>query len=422
MGRGLVVGLVALALLAVPAGAFGAQRYASPTGAESGSCAQATPCSLTYAVEKAAAGDEVLVGPGAYAVGETIDSGLAMTIRGVPGQSTPLIVGAAKVTPFELDGEVTVAGLAFRATEATGLAASQRGDKLERLDVRVTGESAVAAVLGAEESLTDSLLVAAGKDVDAVVMFGFSAESATLRNDTIVASGESSYGVLAISVGTVALHATNTIAIGETAATGAEYGGTMTSVVFDHSDLQGSKAGERVTSTNAVTAPPVFVDAAAGDYREAAGSPTIDAGANEAANGAVDLLGNPRALPGHLTCAPPPPAITDIGAYELVPIAPPCAPVVVPPPPPGTQLQKATISGSSATFRFDAVTSAASGFECKLDSKPWHACTSPRTYKHLKPGRHTFRVRAFGAGGVDATPVVRKFKIRLPHRHRHHRV
>jgi hypothetical protein len=417
-----VVGLLALALLAVPASAFGAQRYASPAGSGSGPCAQAAPCSLTYAVEGAAGGDEVLVTAGTYPVAETITSGFALTVRGLPGPSLPLIVAAPKVTPLELDGEVTVAGLAFRATGASGLAATQRGDKLERLDVRVTGEKPVALALGSEETLTDSLLVAEGVEADGLVVFGFTATPSTLRNDTFVASGKGSYGALAISVAPVAFYATNTIAIGEIAATGAEYSGTVTSVDFDHSDLQG-KPGERVTSTNAVTAAPVFANAAGGDYREAAGSPTIDAGIDDPANGALDLAGNERTAPGYLGCGAAPAAITDIGAYELIPTAPPCAPPPPPKPaPPGTYLQKATIAGRAASFRFGSLTSPPSGFECKLDAKAWSTCTSPRTYKHLKPGRHTFRVRAFGAGGVDATPVVRKFKIRARHhRHRRHR-
>lgn len=33
-------------------------------------------------------------------------------------------------------------------------------------------------------------------------------------------------------------------------------------------------------------------------------------------------------------------------------------------------------------------------FECKLDGGKWAKCKSPTTYKKLKPGKHTFRVRA----------------------------
>jgi hypothetical protein len=53
-------------------------------------------------------------------------------------------------------------------------------------------------------------------------------------------------------------------------------------------------------------AEPLFVDAAAGDYRPAAGSPTIDAGVTDALLGTADPAGCPRSL----GLAP------DIGAYE----------------------------------------------------------------------------------------------------------
>jgi hypothetical protein len=66
------------------------------------------------------------------------------------------------------------------------------------------------------------------------------------------------------------------------------------------------------------TAPPAFVDATGGDFREVAGSPTIDAGLTEAANGPTALAGEPRSLGSCLGG----PAATDIGAYEFVPTAP----------------------------------------------------------------------------------------------------
>jgi hypothetical protein len=61
------------------------------------------------------------------------------------------------------------------------------------------------------------------------------------------------------------------------------------------------------------TAPPLFVDAANGDYREAAGSPTIDAGVADPLIGGLDLGGGPR------TVGPRP----DIGAYETTNPLPP---------------------------------------------------------------------------------------------------
>ena len=53
-----------------------------------------------------------------------------------------------------------------------------------------------------------------------------------------------------------------------------------------------------------------------------------------------------------------------------------------------------------------------SKFACKLDKQKFKPCTSPKTYKKLKPGKHVFRVKARDrAGNVDKTPTVKRFKI-----------
>jgi hypothetical protein len=80
---------------------------------------------------------------------------------------------------------------------------------------------------------------------------------------------------------------------------------------------------------------------------------------------------------------------------------------------PRTSLRTAQINQakSRATFRFRS-SEPASRFRCKLDSRPFKACTSPKTYKKLKAGKHVFRVKARDqAGNVDATPTVKRFRI-----------
>jgi len=49
-------------------------------------------------------------------------------------------------------------------------------------------------------------------------------------------------------------------------------------------------------------------------------------------------------------------------------------------------------------------------FECKLDRGAFARCSSPKSYK-VKPGKHTFSVRAVGLGGTDATPAKISFKV-----------
>ena len=53
------------------------------------------------------------------------------------------------------------------------------------------------------------------------------------------------------------------------------------------------------------------------------------------------------------------------------------------------------------------------GGKKKKQKKPkFSGCSSPKTYKKLKKGRYTFKVRAKNILGVDAKPAVKKFKIR----------
>jgi len=59
------------------------------------------------------------------------------------------------------------------------------------------------------------------------------------------------------------------------------------------------------------------------------------------------------------------------------------------------------------TFSADV---AGAGFQCKLDKGAYKACRSPQSFK-VKPGKHTFAVRATGPGGTDATPATTKFKV-----------
>jgi hypothetical protein len=59
-------------------------------------------------------------------------------------------------------------------------------------------------------------------------------------------------------------------------------------------------------------------------------------------------------------------------------------------------------TATTARFRFRAEPSAGAKFECRLDRGKWAACRSPKAYKRLKPGRHTFQVRATANGLTGA--------------------
>ena len=102
--------------------------------------------------------------------------------------------------------------------------------------------------------------------------------------------------------------------------------------------------------------------------------------------------------------------------------------------PKGTTITKAKIVRRKklAIFSFSAP-GAITGYECMLVRKAtkshkgatksakrrkprFSACGSPRRYRHLKPGRYVFRVRALDILGADANPAKRKFKLKKPRR------
>jgi len=96
-----------------------------------------------------------------------------------------------------------------------------------------------------------------------------------------------------------------------------------------------------------------------------------------------------------------------------------------PPPPPPKTKTPATVLGKhppnktrsrTAKFTFAANPAAKATFFCKLDGKPKAACRPPKTYKKLKPGRHTFKVWATANGKTDPTPAKFSWKILPPKR------
>ena len=63
-----------------------------------------------------------------------------------------------------------------------------------------------------------------------------------------------------------------------------------------------------------------------------------------------------------------------------------------------------------AKFRFSAPDAAT--YSCKLDKKPFKACTSPIKYSKLKSGKHTFTVRGIGAGGQQGPTTKFTWKVK----------
>ena len=143
-------------------------------------------------------------------------------------------------------------------------------------------------------------------------------------------------------------------------------------------------------------------------------------GSNGAGNGpwvgegsAVALVGQLLYAAGNFTSAGGDPQAQSAASFSLTQIiaqptptvtagpAPQATPVVTPAPTaadisaPRTLLRTSKINQAKrkATFRFASAEKGAK-FHCKLDRKKFKPCTSPKTYKKLKRGKHVFRVKA----------------------------
>jgi hypothetical protein len=68
------------------------------------------------------------------------------------------------------------------------------------------------------------------------------------------------------------------------------------------------------------------------------------------------------------------------------------------------------------TFRFSSSIPGAS-FQC-FYTGGWTRCRSPQTFRHLRPGRYRFKVRALANGKRDPTPAKWLFKVVRQHKRR----
>ncbi len=410
---------VATALALAPGRASAAQTtfYVSPTG--TGACTQEAPCGITSALELAASGDTVLLAgdDGNYASTEPLKVPAGVTMKGEAGQPRPVFNSTAANYGVQLGTGSKLADFELNYTNPSVSAdALLAAGTIERVQIEAPDNTACAPV--AETTLLDSLCW--GEYGLRAQTSAASSWTLVLRNDTIVASQEALH-LRAENASDLQMSAVNTIIHGVSLDIGADRSGTGTvTATLNHSNYRGVNAEEGTSvspegSAANQTPPPLFVNAGTGDFREAADSPTIDAGVNEAANRTTDLAGNPRTLPGQLTCDQVPLAVTDIGAYEFVPVAPTCPPPIEikPTHAPNTRIEGVRVRRHRATFRFKAIReTGALSFQCELAEEPFKPCSSPKTYTHLKPGRYRFTVRAAGQpGGIDLTPAVRSIQI-----------
>lgn len=132
---------------------------------------------------------------------------------------------------------------------------------------------------------------------------------------------------------------------------------------------------------------------------------TSDAGTAEAGTSVL-------AAPTAATADPVPPQEPKGGSSGAPVISPPISspPVLKAPKVKITSGPKKSSTATTARFKFKAEPATGAKFECKLDGAKWARCTSPKTYKQLKVGKHTFRVRAI-ASGLTGTATLFKFTV-----------
>jgi hypothetical protein len=314
--------LIALAAFA-PNASAATERYAAPTGSGT-ACSSGDPCGIRQAVEGASAGDEVVVLPGDYPLtGSTLIDPAKITIRGVPGQPRPRL----QFSGYNQAGLFIKYGSLLRYVEVDQTAAvraisTTHGARLDRVVAKGTGYVAETVSL-MDATIRDSLVIAAGNAGRALVAGGGGAEVDTIRNVTAIAGATEGIAIKATTTGaanTTTIDATNVIARGGpggadlkavTDSSGAHADINVTHSNFGTELMVGTQAAINDGGGNQSVLPH-FVAAAAGDYRQALGSPTIDAGLDASLNGAFDVDGDPRRL-GKSGAG-----TTDIGADEFV--------------------------------------------------------------------------------------------------------
>jgi hypothetical protein len=342
--RRLALALTAAGLLAAATPAAATTFYSSPSSNRAMQpCASDTPCKLDYAMLAAGTGDDVSIAPGNYyETGTTPWPGLppvkkGVTVHGSGSGAAPVIFGHVFVNavPFleiQDGGTLRDAELRSDVEQKQGnfygyTIQIDPGATVDRVIARATGVPGVSmtacTMLGG--LLLNSVCQGSGPGgVNAVGANSNQTTSYALRNVTAVTTALYGTGV---TMGTfnqfVLMFARNVIARGTTndvtvvandpagiARASFEYSNWKTSSTSGggtHEILVGPGSQTGPTAAN-----PLFVNAAAGDFRQVTGSPTIDAGLTDTSspgNGPLALGGLSRNLGLR----------TDIGAYEHVP-------------------------------------------------------------------------------------------------------
>lgn len=301
--------------LVAPAAASAVTHYAAPTNQGTGDClSPQNACLLFNAI--GGSPTEVVLAPGEYGSQSapfapfTLSGG--QTMHGADTGPLPRVWTAG--TGISLNGG-TLRRVNVEAGNGTSFTVSVNGGLLDRSVVH-GGVPGSIGCSGFDGAITNTICQTDGSGINGgFALFGATGGTTTLnfRNDTLIGTGGSNGVAISMSGGgTNDFNFTNVIARGSGGVTTDTWaqgsGGSTLRLTFDHSNY-----ATRTDSGSTTTAPGSATNQASAallgpDFRELAGSPTVAAGLTSAANGPVDLDGDPRSIGG----------LTDIGADELV--------------------------------------------------------------------------------------------------------